>query len=139
MKILGFDTSGASGSVALSEDGVLLAEIETPDVGAHSEWFFPAVASLLKENSVAMESIGLFAVGAGPGSFTGLRIGVSAVKGFAWTLGKKCVSVSTLQAMATNEMADGRRICPVLDARRKEVYAAVFFREEGRLKRLPQG
>lgn len=140
MKILGFDTSGASGSIALSEDGVLLAETETPDVGAHSEWFLPSVYSLLKENSVIMEDIELFAVVIGPGSFTGLRIGVSAVKGFAWALGKKCVPVSTLEAMAMNEPAEGRRICPVLDARRKEVYAAVFSREGGRLKRLtPDG
>ncbi|MFZ3071633.1 MAG: tRNA (adenosine(37)-N6)-threonylcarbamoyltransferase complex dimerization subunit type 1 TsaB [Thermodesulfobacteriota bacterium] len=136
MKILGFDTSGASGSIALSEDGRLIAEIETWDVGAHSEWFLPAVDSLLKENSVAMEDIDLFAVGIGPGSFTGLRIGVSGVKGFAWALGKKCVAVSTLEAMAMNERGEGQMICPVLDARKKEVYAALFSCEEGRLKRL---
>lgn len=136
MKILGFDTSGVSGSIALSEDGRLMAETETWDVGTHSQWFLPSVDSLLKDGSVKMEDIDLFAVGIGPGSFTGLRIGVSAVKGFAWALGKKCVSVSTLEAMATNEIADGRRICPVLDARRKEVYAALFSCEDGRLKRL---
>lgn len=136
MRILGFDTSGASGSIALSEDGRLIAETETPDVGTHSQWFLPAVHALLKENSVIMDDIDLFAVGTGPGSFTGLRIGVSAVKGFAWALGKKCVSISTLEAMAMNESAEGQRICPVLDARRKEVYAAVFSCEEGRLKRL---
>src|SRR3989337_1457447 len=136
MKILGFDTSGVSGSIALSVDGRLMAETETRDVGTHSQWFLPAVDSLLKENSVKMEDIDLFAVGIGPGSFTGLRIGVSAVKGFAWALGKKCVPVSTLEAMATNGIADGQRICPVLDARKREVYAALFSCEEGRLQRL---
>ncbi len=126
MKIAAFDTSSNSGSIALLEDRRLISELTVADVGAHSQWLMPRFDELLKRAGCSVEEIDLFAVSAGPGSFTGLRIGLSAVKGLAWAMNKEVIAVSTLKALALNYRYSLFPVCPVLDARKHEVYAALY-------------
>lgn len=135
--ILAIDTSTSAGSVAVVEDGRTVSERSTSSAPAHAEWLMPAISESLAEARITVAEIGFFAVTAGPGSFTGLRIGISAAKGLAWRLKKKAAQVSTLESMAMNIQADGALICPVLDARKNEVYAAAFrLRLDGMLERV---
>jgi len=126
MLIAAFDTSSASGSIALVRGRELVAEVNVGDVGTHADWLMGAFSALLDSVSLKAEDIDLFAVGAGPGSFTGLRIGVSTIKGLAWALGRKVVGVSTLEALAMNMRFSGMPVCPLLDARKGEVYTALY-------------
>lgn len=131
MKILAFDTSSASGSVALVDGERLLCEWNSGCVGTHSNWLMPAIDGVLKAAGARLADIDLYAVDAGPGSFTGLRVGVSTVKGLAWATGRKVVGVSTLEALAFNLRYSRMPVCPVLDARKGEVYAAVYRCADG--------
>lgn len=126
MKILALDTSSASGSIAVLSGQKLLAEVTIGNVGKHSDWLMPSIDSLLKDLNISINEIDIFAVDIGPGSFTGLRIGISTIKGLAWPLGKKIVGVSTLEALALNLRASGVTVCPILDARKNEVYTALY-------------
>jgi len=126
MKILAFDTSSASGSVALVDNGALAAEWTSSSVAAHAVWLLPNIDGLLKSVNLGISDIDLFAVANGPGSFTGLRIGVSVAKGLAWSLRKRAVGVSTLYALAMNFAYAGMPVCTALDARKGELYAAVY-------------
>lgn len=134
--IAAFDTSSASGSIALVEDGRLIAELTAGNVGTHANWLMPAFESLLKGASKAAEDIDLFAVAIGPGSFTGLRIGITTVKGLAWSLGKKTAAVSTLASLALNLRYTNMTVCTVLDARKGEVYAALYRFKDGGMEVL---
>ena len=91
---------------------------------------------MLKNAELSLDKVDLFAVAHGPGSFTGIRIGVSTVKGLAWAADKPCVGVSTLEAMACHGLAAGGLVCPVMDARRSQVYNALFQVENGKPVRL---
>ncbi|MBI5286315.1 MAG: tRNA (adenosine(37)-N6)-threonylcarbamoyltransferase complex dimerization subunit type 1 TsaB [Deltaproteobacteria bacterium] len=126
MKLLAIDTSTASGSIAIVEDGRLVAESTLHIKKTHAERLLPSLDHLLKVTDTSIEGINRFAVTVGPGSFTGLRIGVSTVKGLAWTLKKPVVGVSTLEALASNIPYSNIPICPVLDARKREVYTAIY-------------
>ncbi len=126
MLILALDTSTFSGSIALVKDGRLLGEVTTPDVGTHSKWLMPAMGALLDDARVGLAEVDYIALTNGPGSFTGLRIGVSVVKGLAWALGKPVLAVSSLEALAYNIRDSSSLICPVIDARKDEVYAALY-------------
>ncbi|HXI10484.1 MAG TPA: tRNA (adenosine(37)-N6)-threonylcarbamoyltransferase complex dimerization subunit type 1 TsaB, partial [Thermodesulfobacteriota bacterium] len=88
MLVLAFDTSSASGSVALVRDGSLVAELTVGSVGTHAEWLLSSIAGLLASAGAGMDTVDLFAVDTGPGAFTGLRVGAATVKGLAWALGK---------------------------------------------------
>jgi len=103
---------------------------------SHSRSLLPMMESLLKNLELTPSDIGLVAVASGPGSFTGIRIGVSAAKGFAWGLDIPVCGVSTLEAMAKQTPADGVIICPVMDARREQVYNAIFKSVDGNITRL---
>lgn len=137
MKILAFDSSAVSASVALVEDGKLLAE-SFLNVGlTHSATLMPMTQQLLQASKCKLEDVDALAVSAGPGSFTGLRIAVSCVKGIAAALNKKCVAVSTLEAMACNLPPIGEfTICAVMDARCKQFYNALFKVQNGEITRL---
>lgn len=137
MKILAFDSSAVSASVALVEDGKLLAE-SFLNVGlTHSATLMPMTQPLLQASNCKLEDVDALAVSAGPGSFTGLRIAVSCVKGIAAALNKKCVAVSTLEAMACNLPPIGEfTICAVMDARCKQFYNALFKVQNGEITRL---
>ena len=136
MKILALDSTAIAASVALCEDDALLGEYTIQNGNTHSETILPMVESLLKHFGLTPNEIDLFALSAGPGSFTGVRIGAATVKGLAFGRNKPCIGVSTLEALATNlTVADGL-ICPVMNARRKQVYTALFRCKNGNLERL---
>ncbi|OGQ57455.1 MAG: tRNA (adenosine(37)-N6)-threonylcarbamoyltransferase complex dimerization subunit type 1 TsaB [Deltaproteobacteria bacterium RIFCSPLOWO2_02_FULL_53_8] len=126
MKIAAFDTSSSSGSVAILDDDQLVAELTIAQPGVHAQWLLKAFDALLRDAGVCLQDIDLFAVGAGPGSFTGLRIGISAVKGLAWACGRPVAGVSVLEALAMNLRGSKMAVCPILDARKGDVYAALY-------------
>lgn len=137
MKILAFDSSAVSASVALVEDGKLLGETYLNVGLTHSATLMPITQQLLQASDCKLEDIDALAVSAGPGSFTGLRIAVSCVKGIAAALDKKCIAVSTLEAMACNLLPIGKyTICAVMDARCKQFYNALFKVQNGEITRL---
>ena len=137
MLILALDSTAQVGSVALCEgDGHLLAECTLNTGNTHSETLLPTVEFLLKSCGVTVDDVDLFACTAGPGSFTGVRIGAATVKGIAFGKGKPCVGVSTLEALATNARAFDGIICPCMNARRQQVYNALFACKDGKLTRL---
>lgn len=136
MLILGIETSAVSAGAALVRDGKLISE-SFLNVGlTHSETLMEVVDSCLQNAGVAVGDVDAFAVSKGPGSFTGVRIGVSAVKGLAFGTGKPVYGISTLEAMACGAALDAYLICPVMDARCMQVYSALFRSENGELKRL---
>ena len=126
MKILGLDTSTPIGSVGLIDGEALVAEHTLNILKAHSSRLMPAIDQVLKWANLTVHELDGFAVGIGPGSFTGMRIGVSTVKTLCYSLGKPIVGVSTLAAIAYNLRYTDGPICPILDARKDEVYGAVF-------------
>ncbi len=125
--ILAIDTSSSSGSIALLDaEGRLLAERTVGSAGPHARWLLGGIASLLRDHGLTTGDIERYALAIGPGSFTGLRIGVSTIKGLAWSAGRPVTPVCTLRALAMNAPYPGGLVCPILDARKSEVYAAVF-------------
>lgn len=137
MLILALDSTAQVGSVALCEgDGHLLAECTLNTGNTHSETLLPTVEFILKSCGVTVDDIDLFACTAGPGSFTGVRIGAATVKGLAFGKGKPCVGVSTPEALAYNARGFEGIICPCMNARRQQVYNALFACKGGKLTRL---
>ena len=136
MLTLAFESSAKAASVALLDDDRLVCQSYQCSGLTHSRTLLPMAESMLKTAGITFSQIDRFAVACGPGSFTGIRIGVSAVKGLAWGAEKPCVGVSTLAAMAWNGVSAGGPVCPVMDARRSEVYNALFSIEEGHPVRL---
>ena len=136
MLTLAFESSAKAASVALCEDGRLISQVIQCSGLTHSRTLLPMAEDLLKNAEMEMKQIDCFAVAQGPGSFTGIRIGIATVKGLAWAADKPCIGVSTLAAMAWNGVAAGGLICAVMDARRSEVYNALFRIEDGRPVRL---
>lgn len=138
MLTLAFESSAKAASVALSDGERLIAQTVQDCGRTHSVTLLPMARDLLKNAGYDRKDIDLFAVAHGPGSFTGIRIGVSTVKGLAWGCDKPAVGVSTLEAMAYNGLAfgEGALLCCVMDARRQQVYNALFTVENGGMKRL---
>lgn len=127
MIVLAVESSAVAASVALQKDERLLAEMTLNRGNTHSENLLPMVEALLTRLDLTIDDVDLFAVSVGPGSFTGVRIGVATIKGLAFGKNKPCVGVSTLEALAENLafLSDGL-ICPVMNARRNQVYTALF-------------
>jgi tRNA threonylcarbamoyladenosine biosynthesis protein TsaB len=126
MYILGIETSTKTGSVAVvSEEGVIVQYSLNIEV-THSERLMATVDRVLTDTGLAIAEMGGYAVAIGPGSFTGLRIGLAAVKGLALATGKPIAAVPTLEALAWNLPHAAHAVCPLLDARKNEVYAAVY-------------
>ncbi len=136
MKILAIESSAKSASVCIAEDGKILAETFLNCGLTHSVTIMPSVEWLIGTCGLSMSDIDRIAVTQGPGSFTGLRIGMSAVKGLAWSLDVPCVAVSTLYAAASSLSHINGVICAVMDARAGQVYNANFKAEAGKLTRL---
>lgn len=126
MKILGIDTSTPIGSVGLIDGERFVAEHTLSIVKAHSSRLMPAIDQILKWADLTAHDLDACAVGIGPGSFTGIRIGVGTVKSLCYALKKPIIGVSTLEAIAYNLRYTDKLICPILDARKDEVYGAVF-------------
>lgn len=136
MKILALETSAVAVSAAVCEEEALLAQSFQRMGLTHSATLMPMVESMLRTAGLTLEEMDLIAVAAGPGSFTGLRIGVSAAKGLAWPLDKPCAGVSTLEAMAWQLSGMEGVVCAAMDARRQQVYNALFELADGRPARL---
>ncbi len=136
MKILALDSTALVASVALCEDEKLLGELTINNGNTHSQTLLPMVEFLLKQFDLTPQEIDLFAATEGPGSFTGVRIGAATLKGLAFGLDKPCIGVSTPEALAYNLIDHEGLICPVMNARRKQVYTALFRVSGGGLKRL---
>ena len=136
MLILAFETSAKAGSVALWQSGKLLAESYQNTGLTHSQTLLSMAETMIKSCGLTPQDVQTVAVAAGPGSFTGVRIGVAAAKGFAWGLELPCCGVSTLEAMAENlGIYEGTVVC-TMDARRSQVYNALFRAENGKLSRI---
>jgi len=142
--VLGIDTATAAASVALVEGGRLVLEEvrsapkQSKGRGNHAEILIPLVETVLNKAGLSLSDVSGFAVSIGPGSFTGLRIGLSTVKGLAYGCKMPVVGISTLLAVAARVTDWNGLVCPFLDARKKEVYAALFRKRAGKLERLTQ-
>ena len=138
MKILAFETSAKAASVALTDNGKLLGESFQNTGLTHSQTLMVMAEDLLKACNLTAKDVEAVAVAAGPGSFTGVRIGVAAAKGFAWGGELPCYGVSTLEAMARNLGVYQGYVVPAMDARRSQVYTAIFHAEKGTLSRMEE-
>ena len=136
MLILAFETSAKAASVALLEGDKLLAESYQNTGMTHSQTLMVMAEDMLKSCGKTASHVDAVAVAEGPGSFTGVRIGVAAAKGFAWGLSIPCYGVSTLEAMAASLGIYEGFVCPVMDARRSQVYNALFEVSCGKLTRI---
>ena len=140
MLILGIESSAKAASAALYRDGELLAECYQRSALTHSRTLLPMIRDMLNNTDIKDESIDAVAVAQGPGSFTGIRIGVSTAKGLCWGLSKPAIGVSTLEAMAQLALfvPEETVVCPAMDARRSQVYNALFEIRNGTLVRLTE-
>jgi len=136
MKTLALETSAKSVSVAVTESGVLLAQAYQDRGLTHSVTLMPLLDGMLKTAGLTLDDMDIIAVAQGPGSFTGIRIGVSAAKGLAWAKALPCCGVSTLEAMAYGVTDFEGIVVGAMDARRQQVYNALFRTENGRVTRL---
>jgi tRNA threonylcarbamoyladenosine biosynthesis protein TsaB len=131
MKVLGIDTSTACGSIGLIDADTVLAEYLLNIPTTHSERLLHSIGHVLDQGGCSIEELDGWAISLGPGSFTGLRIGVSTIKGLAFATQRPVAGVPTLDALASNISPTPDLICPILDARKGEVYAAFYRYQEG--------
>ena len=138
MLILGIESSAKAASAALVRDGELVGQYFQCSGLTHSATLLPMAEQLLASTGTDKSELDAVAVARGPGSFTGVRIGVAAVKGLCWALEKPAIGVSTLEAMAWNgaNLPEGSLVCCCMDARRSQVYNALFAIKDGRPERL---
>ena len=136
MNIFGIDTCCMAATAAVLSDDRLVAQIVQNNKRTHSQKIMPMIEFMLKEAELDLADIDCFAAAVGPGSFTGVRIGVATAKALAHATGKPCVAVSTLHALSNNVAYFDGIICPILDARRGQVYNALF--EGGNMKRITE-
>lgn len=133
MKILALDSSGLVASVALLENDNLVAEFTVNNKKTHSQTLLPMLDEVVNAAGIELDAVDAIAIAAGPGSFTGLRIGAATVKGLSLALDKPVVPVPTLEGLAYNFWGSDRLICPIMDARRKQVYTGIYRYEDHRL------
>ncbi len=138
LKILAIDTSTDTSSIAITDGEDILVESILNVGRTHSEILIPSFQEMLEKVRLDIKDLDLLALTLGPGSFTGVRIGASTVKGFALALGKPVAGVSTLEALASNFPFSSLPIMPLFDARRGEIYSAMFKWEGGQVKRLSE-
>ncbi|MGN0803185.1 MAG: tRNA (adenosine(37)-N6)-threonylcarbamoyltransferase complex dimerization subunit type 1 TsaB [Candidatus Faecivicinus sp.] len=138
MNILAIDTSGPVAGCAVMIDGRVVHSIALSHGLTHSETIMPAVEEAMEGSGIRCAEIDVFAAVAGPGSFTGVRIGVCAAKGFAHAVNKPCVPVHALEALAMNFFGFDGLVCPILDARRGQVYCALFDTKNGFPERVAE-
>jgi tRNA threonylcarbamoyladenosine biosynthesis protein TsaB len=136
MKILALDTSTSHLTIAVLDGEKILASFHQRVDRNHSSMLIPMIDETLKKANTKLRDIGGFVIGIGPGSFTGLRIGVATVKGLAYSSGKPIVAVPTFDAVARNVIGFGGVICPVLDARKNKVYAAFYKSDKAGIKKI---
>ncbi len=133
MNILAVDTSALTATVAVMKNGVMVFENNITNALTHSETLMPMIDYALNSVNLSVKDIDLFAVSCGPGSFTGIRIGVSAIKALAYATDKPVFGVSTLEALAYNlSVTENVPVCPIMDARRSQVYNAIYKFNSGK-------
>lgn len=130
MKILAIDSSGITATVALVSDGVMTAEYTTNFKKTHSQTLLPMIDEIVKMTGAELSELDAIAVAAGPGSFTGLRIGSSTAKGLGLVLKKPIIPVPTVEGLAYNFFGSDKIICPIMDARRNQVYTGLYTFEQ---------
>ena len=130
MKILALDSTAKTSSVAVLEDETLLGLFSVNIQNTHSETLLPMVKSILESLKLSNDDIDAYAVSKGPGSFTGVRIGVATIKGLAFSRNKPCVGVSTIEALYENLSDYEGIVCPIMNARRGQVYTGAFLNGE---------
>ncbi|WP_352400036.1 tRNA (adenosine(37)-N6)-threonylcarbamoyltransferase complex dimerization subunit type 1 TsaB [Anaerotignum sp.] len=138
MKILAIDTTGQTASAAIAQGDKLIAEFTLNYKLTHSQTIMPMVAEICEKSETKPWDVDYIACASGPGSFTGLRIGAATAKGLALALEKKIVPVPTLDALAYNVFETDKIICPIMDARRSQVYTAFYRWDNGMLRRLTE-
>ena len=126
MKVLGIDSSGMTATVALIEDDKLIAEFTVNNKRTHSETLMPMIDKVLTASETDIRDVELLAIAAGPGSFTGLRIGAATVKGLGMSLDVPVVAIPTCEGLAMNLSGTDRLVCPLMDARRNQVYTGLY-------------
>lgn len=126
MKILGIDSSGMVASAAVTADNTLVAEFTVNNKQTHSQTLLPMIDQVVQMSGIALQEMDAIAIAAGPGSFTGLRIGASTAKGLGLALDKPLVSVPTLEGMAYRLVGCNGLVCPMMDARRNQVYTGIY-------------
>ena len=136
MKILAIDTTGIAASAAIVSDGKLLAESFINFKLTHSQTIMPLIDDVVKKTDTDLKDVDYIACSEGPGSFTGLRIGAATAKGLALGLNKKVITVPTLDVLAYNIFGTDNIICPIMDARRNQVYSAFYKWADNELIRL---
>lgn len=138
MKVLSIDTSTKCLSMAVLEESGTICELSRITPMQHSSLLFPMMDDCLKKAGITIKAIDGFAVSLGPGSFTGLRIGVAAMKGLAFSLGRPIVGIPTLDVIAENAKPDKYKVVPILDAKRGQVYSAIYTFNGQHIKRLSE-
>lgn len=126
MKVLGIDSSGMTATVALIEDDKLIAEFTVNNKRTHSETLMPMIDKVLTASETDIRDVELLAIAAGPGSFTGLRIGAATVKGLGMSLNVPVAAIPTCEGLAMNLSGTDRLVCPLMDARRNQVYTGLY-------------
>lgn len=138
MKVLAVDTSSVVATVALMEDERLLGEYSINNKKTHSQKLMVMIKEILAGLELKPSDIDVYAASIGPGSFTGLRIGVTTVKAMAYANSKPVIGVPTLDALAYNVVTSGLIICPILDARNNQVFTALYRQKNNQLERLTE-
>jgi tRNA threonylcarbamoyladenosine biosynthesis protein TsaB len=136
MKILALETSTKMGSIALTDDSNLVGEYQIPIKESYSEVLLPAIEHFLNICDIPIHTIDAFALAQGPGSFTSLRIGMSVIKGFSMKTKVPVIPIPSLDGLAHNLCYSNHLICPLMDARKGEVYTAFYKRQEGALTKI---
>ena len=136
MKILAIDSSGLVASIAIVEDDTLLAEYTLNYKKTHSQTLLPMIDEVTRMIELELDTLDAIAVAGGPGSFTGLRIGSATAKGLGFVLDKPLIHIPTVDALAYNLAGSSTLVCPLMDARRNQVYTGIYEFHQGRLQRL---
>jgi tRNA threonylcarbamoyladenosine biosynthesis protein TsaB len=136
MKALAVDTSSVIAAVAVMEDGVILGEYILNNIKKHSQKLIPMISGIMKDIDIVPKDIDVFAACTGPGSFTGLRIGITTVKAMAYAVQKPVVGIPSLDILAFNIPMTDKLICPMIDARNNQVYTAVYLWKGEKQKRI---
>ena len=136
MRILAIDSSSMVATVAITTDGILNAEYTINHKKTHSQTLLPMIAEIVKLLEIDMDSIDAVAITGGPGSYTGLRIGSATAKGIGLALNKPIINVPTMDALAYNLYSSQYVICPIMDARRGQVYTGIYKFEETEMKTI---
>jgi len=128
--ILNIDTSGEQASICLAKDEEILSVINNPQQKDHASWLQPAIREAMKRSGLLLENLDAIGITSGPGSYTGLRVGMATAKGLCYALALPLITVNTLEAMATTAFGeDVDYICPMIDAKRMEVFTAIYDKE----------